>query len=372
MHLEVVREYQAELLALMYASARAALPDVALIQQQPELKTSLRGPLLDFLFKVAKRTKVAGGIFYKAARLMDRYCLKRVVLRDQAQLVAGTCLWLAAKTLGGCNHVINLLLVPPGGRFVGPTARLRIPRLSELVQLCGPSCGYDEGMFIQMERHILDTLAWEVCDALVFNWCFGMSDFQILDRPETADDRKVATIKAFLVDALLYLLDLVQVHPQELAHVIKKILVTLVLNDSSFLGISAGLLPRVLARDDRLAPGEFNMALANRLLLAVANCTQTVLTLYSADKDAGEAILKIHKAAISHIMALHEEACAKEEPRTPPRYVGPVATAAASPGLELDFSDADLVISGDVRSRLGGSVSSSVSSVSVLPVYKRG
>lgn len=414
-HKQVINEYQDELSAAMFESAASTLPDVALINQQPELKLTLRGPLLDFLFKVAKRTKVTKGIFYKAARLMDRYCSKRIVLRDQAQLVAGTCLWLAAKTSGGCNHIISSSSIPSGGRFMGPTIRSRIPRLSELVQLCGPSCGYDEGMFIQMERHILETLNWDVCDSSIYNWCFNLHDYQCLNDAQdyqlTIDDRKVAAIKNFLIENSIYSLDLIAIHPSELALIIKKILVTLILNDEKYFNIKLENLTKILARNsienydpeaqndgesqNRLLSHfkDFNMNLANRLLLSVANVTPTVLNSYTSTefKEVNEVILKVHKVAISHIMALHEENKAKaqqqqqqqiaaqqqyqqqqhhqqqKQSNSPQQFCQPTPVSTpirnnyaqnTSPSSESDYSDADSVMSGELAASSVSSISS--------------
>lgn len=392
-HSQLIQEYQLEVSQTMFQVASNSLPDVALINQQPELKSSLRSPLLDFLFKVAKRTKVTTGIFYKAAKLMDRYCSKRIVLRDQAQLVAGTCLWLAAKTSGGCNHVISTSSIPSGGRFSGPTTRSRIPRLSELVQLCGPSCGYDEGMFIQMERHILETLNWDISDPSIYNWTFNIQDYQCFNDSEKdndLDDKVIATVKNFLIENSVYSLDLVSIHPAELALIIKKILVTLILNDEKYFNIKLENLTRILSSnsiDNSHSPDsnerlinnfkDFNMNLANRLLLAIANVTPTVLNAYTSteSKEVNEIVLRVHKVAISHIMALHEEGKSKQPAQqaqqpcqeqsqfrqptpvsTPTRYSSPTNN---SPSSESDYySDVDSVMSSENPS---SSVSSSSS-----------
>lgn len=115
-------------------------------------------------------------VFFHSVRLYDRYCSKRIVLRDQAKLVVATCLWLAAKTWGGCNHIINNVVIPTGGRFYGPNPRARIPRLSELVHYCGDGQVFDESMFLQMERHILDTLNWNIYEPMINDYVLNVDE----------------------------------------------------------------------------------------------------------------------------------------------------------------------------------------------------
>ncbi|EDO17363.1 hypothetical protein Kpol_1060p19 [Vanderwaltozyma polyspora DSM 70294] len=135
-----------------------------------------RSTIVTFLFELSVMSRVTDGVFYHSVRLYDRYCSKRVVLKDQAKLVVATCLWLAAKTWGGCNHIINNVSVPTGGRFYGPNPRARIPRLSELVHYCGGSDVFDESMFIQMERHILDTLSWDIYEPMINDYVLNVDE----------------------------------------------------------------------------------------------------------------------------------------------------------------------------------------------------
>ncbi|ODV64380.1 cyclin-like protein, partial [Ascoidea rubescens DSM 1968] len=173
-HKYAINEYQKDLSYNLFQMANSLKPDINLIKLQPELNLKLRVVLLNFLFKIAIKIKVSTGIYYKAVKLFDRYCSKRIVLKSQAQLVICTALWIAAKVSGGCNHIINSINLPTGNRYIGPSKRARIPKLIEFVQLCGPDCHYDTGMFIQMERHILTTLNWDVTEPSVYNWCFSL------------------------------------------------------------------------------------------------------------------------------------------------------------------------------------------------------
>ena len=176
-HYETIQEYQQDILSDMLAQSNKYKPNTKLIDQQPEMNPlETRTPTITFLYELSVMTRVTNGIFFQACRLYDRYCSKRVVLKDQAKLVVATCLWLSAKTWGGCNHIINNVVVPTGGRFYGPNPRARIPRLSELVHYCGGSDIFDESMFLQMERHILDTLNWEICEPMINDFVLNVDE----------------------------------------------------------------------------------------------------------------------------------------------------------------------------------------------------
>ncbi|QLG70750.1 hypothetical protein HG535_0A06920 [Zygotorulaspora mrakii] len=176
-HYETAQEYHEEISASVHALSRKLKPDPKLIDQQPEMVPSTtRYAIVTFLFELSIMTRVTDGIFFQAVRLYDRYCSKRVVLEDQAKLVVATCLWLSAKTSGGCNHIINNVSIPTGGRFYGPNPRARIPRLSELVHYCGGTDVFDESMFMQMERHILDTLTWDVYEPSINDYVLNVDE----------------------------------------------------------------------------------------------------------------------------------------------------------------------------------------------------
>lgn len=176
-HYETTQEYHEEISQNVLVQSSKTKPDIKLIDQQPEMNPhQTREAIVTFLYQLSVMTRVSNGIFFHAVRFYDRYCSKRVVLKDQAKLVVGTCLWLAAKTWGGCNHIINNVSIPTGGRFYGPNPRARIPRLSELVHYCGGSDLFDESMFIQMERHILDTLNWDVYEPMINDYILNVDE----------------------------------------------------------------------------------------------------------------------------------------------------------------------------------------------------
>ncbi len=101
-HYEMIQEYQYDIASNIIQNNSNCNPSLKLINQQPELNPHFTRPLIiEFLYKLSKLTRVTNGIFFQAMRLFDRYCSKRIVLRDQIHLILGTCLWLSAKTYGG-------------------------------------------------------------------------------------------------------------------------------------------------------------------------------------------------------------------------------------------------------------------------------
>ncbi|CCC70988.1 hypothetical protein NCAS_0G01010 [Naumovozyma castellii] len=177
-HYETLQEYHEDVSAHALQQSNKYKPTPKLIDQQPEMPPQeTRTQIVTFLYELSVMTRVTHGIFSQAVRLYDRYCSKRVVLKDQSKLVIATCLWLTAKTWGGCNHIINNVVIPTGGRFFGPNPRARIPRLSELVHYCnGINEGFDESMFCQMEMHILDTLNWEITEPLINDYVLNVDE----------------------------------------------------------------------------------------------------------------------------------------------------------------------------------------------------
>lgn len=181
-HFNTIREYNNDITEDCLRQFKKFHPEMKLIDQQPEMIPQLtRQSVITFLYKLSIMAKVTNGVFFHATRLYDRYCSKRIILRDQAKLVVATCLWLSAKTYGGCNHIINNYVVPTGGRFYGPNPRARIPRLSELVHYCNkeenPTLNkFDESMFCQMELHILDTLNWNVYEPSINDFILNVDE----------------------------------------------------------------------------------------------------------------------------------------------------------------------------------------------------
>lgn len=234
-----VNEYKLDFTHIMYDLVQSSKPNMELYKQQPYLTPVIRCKLIDFLLKMSIRLKILPFVFFKAVKLFDRYCSKRIVLLDQAQLIITTCLWIAAKVTGGNNHFVNLnnlkqyeagansnpnniktindLGYGCGGKFLGPTERFRLPKLHELVKLCGAKCKYDLGMFKQMEVHILQTLDWSVNEPGIEEYIALSHEFSTMDDQINNEAFKV---KEYLSYVSLYLFELLDCDIIDLSRVI--------------------------------------------------------------------------------------------------------------------------------------------------------
>lgn len=204
-------------------------PNLELYQQQPYINFNIRLKLIEFLLKMSIRLKILPFVFFRAVKIFDRYCSKRIILLDQSQLIITTCLWIASKIQGGNNHFINLnnidkmsdiktindLGYGSGGKFLGPTERFRLPKLHELVKLCGNKCKYDNSMFKQMELHILTTLNWNFNDASIDDFIMKSQDFNINN-----NNNEFFKIKEYLSYVSLYSNELIDVNIIDLSKVI--------------------------------------------------------------------------------------------------------------------------------------------------------
>ncbi|CAN6614432.1 hypothetical protein TRVA0_005S04082 [Trichomonascus vanleenenianus] len=130
-------EYEADIFAHIAQMQQATLPDVSMIETQPELSWSMRPYLLDFMIESHQELALKMETLYLAVNILDRYASKRIVYKRHYQLVGCTALWIASKYYDKNSYV---------------------PTLEELKLLC---CGaYEKHMFVQMESHILSTLEW--------------------------------------------------------------------------------------------------------------------------------------------------------------------------------------------------------------------
>lgn len=242
-HRNVVDEYNQEIYNHFLHLLSTTKPNLELYQQQPFLTFSIRSKLIDFLLKMSTRLKIIPFVFYKAVKIFDRYCSKRVILLDQSQLIITTCLWIASKVQGGNNHFINLNNIEKldsvttindlgygcGGKYLGPTERFRLPKLHELVKLCGEKCKYDQSMFKQMELHILQTLDWSFNEPGIEEFIMKSNDFNIINKNE------FFKIKEFLSYLSLYSSDLIDIDMVDLSKVIIDLInETFNLNESDY------------------------------------------------------------------------------------------------------------------------------------------
>ncbi|SGZ47390.1 CIC11C00000005172 [Sungouiella intermedia] len=234
-HETCIHEYATEILATMTAALEAAAPNVKLYNNQPYVSPVVRFKLVDFLLKMLVRLKILPFVFYRAVRIFDRYCLKRIVLLDQAQLIITTCLWIAAKINGGNNHFANMssdrknntvntisdLGYGGGARFRGPTERYRLPKLNELIKLCGSRCNYDAEMFKQMEMHIMTALDWRLNDPSIEEYMVYSHEYKVTeDEPLEAKLGEFFKMKEFVSYASCYAYELVGYSPLQVSKVV--------------------------------------------------------------------------------------------------------------------------------------------------------
>lgn len=290
-HYEMIQEYQCDIASNIIQNNSNCNPSLKLINQQPELNPHFTRPIIiEFLYKLSKLTRVTNGIFFQSMRLFDRYCSKRIVLRDQIHLILGTCLWLSAKTYGGCNHIINNVVIPTGGRFYGPNPRARIPRLNELVYFCQQSVSsdnnnnkivLDESMFLQMERHILDTLNWEVSEPTFNDYILTVDEncliqYESYQRQshlpqdiELNDKIQLIHLKNFLMDLVTWKLDFLNFELFELTNVIFH-LINRFTNESD----QSSLLDLPIATQDK------QVAIFNIFIESISNVPELLLNNY--------------------------------------------------------------------------------------------
>lgn len=221
-HFQTIQDYYEEISDNIYNKNCKNQPDINLILQQPELQpiNITRNNIVNFIYQVSLLTRCFNPIvFHATCRTYDRYSSKRVILKQQQKLVAATCLWMVAKSYGGCNHIINNEVVATNGRFKGPVMRARIPRLKELVQIihqfnkqeqkkCNlqgsvdDTLSVDEQMLKQMEKHILDTLQWEIIEPLLAEYIMNVDEFCITQYEQflsnNADGENDQDLKMFL------------------------------------------------------------------------------------------------------------------------------------------------------------------------------
>lgn len=234
-HETCIHEYASDIVETMIVVLDTTAPNINLYNRQPYLNSAVRFKLVDFLLKMLVRLKLLPFVFCRAVRFFDRYCLKRIVLLDQAQLIITTCLWIAAKIHGGNNHFANLtsdstkcsvrtiadLGFGSGAQFRGPTERYRMPKVNELVKLCGKRCNYDAGMFKQMEVHIMAALEWRLNDPAIDDFMIHSHEHRVPNNDDTDDNlREFLKMKQFVAYAGCYAYDLVGYSPFQIANAV--------------------------------------------------------------------------------------------------------------------------------------------------------
>lgn len=138
-HSGSVSEYQLDVLSHLLDQETKSLPNLRLIQQQPQINLNMRPLLLDFLLEVINKSKMSKATFPLAVNLIDRYCSTRIVKKHHFQLLGLTCLWVACKNLD---------------------SKFKVPNLEDLRRMCCKS--YDKKLFLEMENHLLISLNWAI------------------------------------------------------------------------------------------------------------------------------------------------------------------------------------------------------------------
>jgi hypothetical protein len=161
-----------------------------MIDLQPEVKWYMRPYLLDFLLEIHQTFRLEPQTLFLAVNIVDKYCSKRVVFKRHYQLVGCTALWLAAKY---------------------EDKKSRVPTLKEMVIMCRNA--YDAETFIQMERHILTTLEWNISHASLED-CLQLSLRNSIDSPLSS---KIEQMARFFCEISLYNRILLQIPPSLIA-----------------------------------------------------------------------------------------------------------------------------------------------------------
>ncbi|KAK9451452.1 cyclin-like protein [Limtongia smithiae] len=136
---KVEDEYKDEIDEYQKVLEMATIPDLAMMNLQPELEWHMRPYLLDFLIESHISLNLLPQTLFLTVNLIDRYCSRRIVFKKHYQLVGCAALWIASKY---------------------EDKKDRIPNVRELKIMCCDA--YEEDMFVQMEGHVLSTLEWSI------------------------------------------------------------------------------------------------------------------------------------------------------------------------------------------------------------------
>lgn len=132
-------EYLGDIMEYMKITENETLPDVKLIYLQGETQWFMRPYLIHFLIEAHSAFALLPETLFLTVNLLDRYCVKCIVYKQQYQLVGCVALLIADKYEDKKDHM---------------------PKIHELINMC---CGlYDASMFTQMEIHVLNTLDWVI------------------------------------------------------------------------------------------------------------------------------------------------------------------------------------------------------------------
>ncbi|CDZ96385.1 Cyclin B and related kinase-activating proteins [Phaffia rhodozyma] len=149
-------EYRDEVKLYMHQMERSTMPNLGLMDAQPELKWYMRPYLVEFLVEIHQQFRLRPEVLYLALNIVDRYVSKRIVFKKHYQLVGCAALWIAAKF---------------------EDSKDKVPLVEQLREMCCNA--YDESAFLQMEGHVLSTIGWVVGHPTAESWlrlaCLGTS-----------------------------------------------------------------------------------------------------------------------------------------------------------------------------------------------------
>ncbi|PWN27459.1 hypothetical protein BDZ90DRAFT_227220 [Jaminaea rosea] len=178
-------DYQEEVVAHMHSLEAKTLPNLELMNAQPELRWFMRPYLVDFLLEIHQTFRLRPETLYLTMNIVDRYVSKRIVFKRHYQLVGSAALLIATKY---------------------EDAKDRVPTVADLSSMCCQA--YDESAFLQMEGHILQTLGWQLGHPTAEAW------MRMLCREE---DGRTQSVARFLMELTLYHRDFIGVAPSVIA-----------------------------------------------------------------------------------------------------------------------------------------------------------
>ncbi|KZT56435.1 hypothetical protein CALCODRAFT_435749 [Calocera cornea HHB12733] len=182
-------EYAEEVLQYWREREGVTRPEVANMDQQPELRWEMRPCLIDFLIEVHLMNRMRPETLYLAINIIDRYVSKRVVLKKHYQLVGCAALWIAAKY---------------------EDEKSRIPTLADLAEICRNT--YEQTAFVQMERHVLATVGWDIGHPTAEGW------MRVMCSGESYEAARTQHVARFLMELTVFKKEFVHLVPSQIAH----------------------------------------------------------------------------------------------------------------------------------------------------------
>lgn len=154
----VLESYQDEIFANLGATEERSMPRADYMSQQSDINYKMRAILVDWLVSVHLKFKLMPETLFLTVNLIDRYLCRRVVTRQQLQLVGVTGMLLACKY-----------------------EEIYPPDVKEFVYITDKA--YTREQVLQMEGEMLSTL--EFCLTFPSAWRFLERAVRLADLQET-------------------------------------------------------------------------------------------------------------------------------------------------------------------------------------------